>query len=340
MGLRDIGGALGLQFGPPSARRRAFESRTRQQQRAHTLPVMPVSSKLPGGVTAPPFMPTIIREEVRRFPSVSRKQCPPGFRVHSTLGTCVVIPRGQPGFVANDAIPGIQRVDKMITRRAPPPPSPVVKAAESRPVVPSSPLAIAGGPTETEQEMGIFGFLGGALSGAIGIAEGITGINVPLIGPGDRFLGGGSAAPGGRAPLTIAGLAGTGCQEGFEMRNGRCERSGFLGGLQRAIPGGSTGLQTTGPGSQVGGMGGYAPAEIPTSRADCGRGAVLGRDGLCYDKSSIRNSDRMWPKARRPLLTGGDLNCIAKASRAANRLKTQTKRLQKLGMLQRPRGRR
>jgi len=44
----------------------------------------------------------------------------------------------------------------------------------------------------------------------------------------------------------------------------------------------------------------------------------------------------MWPQPRRPLLTGGDLNAISKASRAASRIERQTKRLQKLGMMRKP----
>lgn len=67
-----------------------------------------------------------------------------------------------------------------------------------------------------------------------------------------------------------------------------------------------------------------------------GRNHVLGSDGLCYDKKSIRKDQRMWPPGRKPLLTGGQLNAIAIAARAAGRIKTQTKRLQKLGMLQKP----
>jgi len=181
--------------------------------------------------------------------------------------------------------------------------------------------------------MGFGSFLGGLAGGIIGVAESVTGINVPFVGPGDAFFGGGGV-PGGTGGLNVQGLSTSGpCQPGFEFRNGRCQEAGFGGLVRRTLPGGGTGLQETGRGSLVGGMGGWVPVEIPTSRASCGRGAVLGKDNLCYDKRSIRNSDRMWPKARRPLLTGGDLNCISKASRAANRMKTQTKRLQKLGML-------
>jgi len=68
----------------------------------------------------------------------------------------------------------------------------------------------------------------------------------------------------------------------------------------------------------------------------CGRGNVLATDGLCYDKKLLRKDQRMWPPGRKPLLTGGDLNAISRAARAAGRMKTQQKRLQKLGLLPKP----
>lgn len=87
-------------------------------------------------------------------------------------------------------------------------------------------------------------------------------------------------------------------------------------------------------------MGRYGAALVPamtsTTVHRCPRGAVLGNDGLCYNKRDLRRSDRMWVPGRKPLLTGGDLNAISKASRAAAKMKTQSKRLQKLGLLPKP----
>lgn len=92
------------------------------------------------------------------------------------------------------------------------------------------------------------------------------------------------------------------------------------------------------PGEAV--MGRYGAALVPGSRiidrAECIRGMVVGNDGLCYNKSQIKNADRMWPKGRRPLLTGGDMAAISKAARAAGRLERTTKRLQKIGLMKRP----
>jgi len=85
---------------------------------------------------------------------------------------------------------------------------------------------------------------------------------------------------------------------------------------------------------------GWAPGVRQTAVSVCPTGTVLGKDGVCYDRKAIRNSERAHPKPRKPLLTGGDLNAISKASRAAGRLERQTKRLQKLGMIKKPTRRR
>lgn len=68
----------------------------------------------------------------------------------------------------------------------------------------------------------------------------------------------------------------------------------------------------------------------------CAKGSVLAVDGLCYDKRTLRKDQRAWPPGRKPLLTGGDLNAIAKAARAARRMKGQQRRLEQLGLLKRP----
>lgn len=106
------------------------------------------------------------------------------------------------------------------------------------------------------------------------------------------------------------------------------------------VPGGPTqggGMLIT-PGEAV--LGRYGAALQPSvqdrSVRRCMRGMVLGNDGLCYNRSDLKKSERWWIPARRPLLTGGDLNAISRAARAANKLQTQQKRLQKLGLLSKP----
>ena len=93
--------------------------------------------------------------------------------------------------------------------------------------------------------------------------------------------------------------------------------------------------------AQMGSFGaGLVPAAESRVTRSCPRGSVLGNDGLCYNKRDLRNSDRMWPRGTRPLLTGGEMRCIRIAASAARKLKTKEKQLQKMGMLQKPARRR
>ena len=81
---------------------------------------------------------------------------------------------------------------------------------------------------------------------------------------------------------------------------------------------------------------GFEPEVIMTDTRRCGRGAVLGIDGLCYNRRDLRNSDRFWPRGRRPLLTGGEVRAISVASAAAKKLERKQKQLMELGLLKRP----
>jgi len=87
-------------------------------------------------------------------------------------------------------------------------------------------------------------------------------------------------------------------------------------------------------------MGRYGAGEIPgnmvVNRAVCRPGMVIGDDGVCYNRSQLKNSEREWPRGRRPLLTGGDMRAISTAARAGRRLERTTKRLQKIGMMKKP----
>jgi len=91
-------------------------------------------------------------------------------------------------------------------------------------------------------------------------------------------------------------------------------------------------------------MGRYGAALAPEvevrQHSQCLPGMVLGNDGLCYNRRDIRNADRMWPKGRAPLLTGGERNAITTARRAARKIETATKSLQKMGMIKKPAPRR
>ncbi len=78
---------------------------------------------------------------------------------------------------------------------------------------------------------------------------------------------------------------------------------------------------------------GLEPMVIDTMFRRCPRGAVLGKDGLCYNRTAIKNVDRLWPMGTKPLLTGGEMRCIRIASRASNKLQRKEKQLRAMGML-------
>jgi len=190
------------------------------------------------------------------------------------------------------------------------------------------------------------------VSGAAGLARGVL------------FGGRGSAAPfptvssidlGG---LPVGGIPGLGnCQPGFVWNPiiGKCLATS-LGPVGAAPQPGGSGAPASAPGMgkflcrtlpdatkvcdvSFGGstavMGQYGaaltPAGFNTWVTRCPTGMKLGKDGLCYNK--LANSERKWPKGRAPLLTGGDMRCISKASTAAKKLERTTKRLRSMGMM-------
>ncbi len=203
----------------------------------------------------------------------------------------------------------------------------------------------------------IIGAISGGLTGGIGGAVG-------------GFVGGGSG--GGVAPRTITNGRSRprrGAQFGIcpPGRNGLPRVRDALGNcvaVGAASLGGSQTVQTGCPSGMVMGPAGFcvvpgspvatdlgigagvavmgrygagmAPDIMQSTRHDCLPGMVLGTDDICYNRGDIKNSERKWPKGRRPLLTGGDLNAITRASRAARAIQRTEKRLQKLGMLKKP----
>jgi len=205
---------------------------------------------------------------------------------------------------------------------------------------------------------GIKGVVGGFLSGGpLGALTGGVG----------GFLGGGSGG-GGAVPQA------TGCPPGFLNTGAGCvpiPRTGgpvvlppvgrpFLGGITRGFgPQGSVPQPTPvqagfrqdlgmaiDPAAGVPVMGrfgaGFEPSVFMTDTRRCGRGAVLGVDGICYNKRDLRNTERFWPRGRRPLLTGGEMRAISTASSAAKKLQRKQKQLESLGLLKKaaPRSRR
>jgi len=159
---------------------------------------------------------------------------------------------------------------------------------------------------------------------------------------------------GGIAQELIGAIPGAGGQAGcppgfFRIGAGDCRPlSGIFGRprpstqFERPTPAPFVPIaETTGfPGGAVQGdpvMGrfgaGFEPDLFATTTRRCGRGAVLGLDGICYNRRDLRNSERFWPRGRRPLLTGGEMRCISVASSAAKKLQKKQKQLTELGLL-------
>jgi len=102
------------------------------------------------------------------------------------------------------------------------------------------------------------------------------------------------------------------------------------------------------PGSPASGVGElrpglYGPAIEPFFIArnirDCPDGMILGKDKLCYNKGTISNNKRLWPKGRAPLLTGGEMRAIAKAAQAGKKFQRTKSRLERLGFVKKPKSR-
>lgn len=90
------------------------------------------------------------------------------------------------------------------------------------------------------------------------------------------------------------------------------------------------------PGSPEGGVGearmgrfgaALEPGFMTINKRECLPGMVLGKDFLCYNKGSISNKQRLWPKGTAPLLTGGEMAAIRKADSARGKVARTAKRL-------------
>ena len=170
--------------------------------------------------------------------------------------------------------------------------------------------------------------LAGAQGKALGRELKFGGDTFPTVGVSSAFPV--SVAPG--TPCTHPAFR--------DPSTGLCVTKGtdFISKAQQFFPGGKTGFIPT-PTQPVGDavMGQYGAALQPgvmmIERSVCLPGMQLAKDGLCYNKGAITNSQRMWPRGRRPLLTGGDMRAISIAARAGSKLDRTTKRLRALGMM-------
>jgi len=182
-----------------------------------------------------------------------------------------------------------------------------------------------------------------------------TAVNQPLGGGMNRFNtlgtgGGGMPAPGiynqsgGEwwRPLLDAGvnwaagaiggqgqggsLAENPCGQGYEFRNGRCEKTGLGGAAERFLPGGETGYYGADftPTSAFG-MAGFVPQAMQTQRLVCPKGYVLfGKEPgmeVCLHKGAMPNKLRKWPKGARPVMTAQDAKTLRRAKALQNKVK-------------------
>jgi hypothetical protein len=145
------------------------------------------------------------------------------------------------------------------------------------------------------------------------------------------LTGSGSEPPTGDQPVPGMGFGGGGgCPAGsFRLPTGQCVDIQPGGD----VSGGGVFLTT---GEAVNGRygAGIVPQQQGRMMLHCPPGHVLGKDDVCY--SRLRASDRKWPPGKKPLLTGGDLNAIARASRVAKKFKRKQRDLQRLGLIKRP----
>jgi len=214
---------------------------------------------------------------------------------------------------------------------------------------------------------GVTGFIGGGVAGAgAGVVSGFVGGGAPaatVCPPGFDPTAGGGCAP--RAVVVkVPGIRGIaqrllpGGATGFQIQTPFSEQPITVGRqldvieprlrgrelMITPVSDGRTGAAgpAAPPGVAVVGRfgAGIEPFVRTTQIRDCPRGAVLAVDGLCYNRRDLRNSERFWPRGRRPLLTGGEMRAISTAAAAARKLQRKQQDLMDLGLLPKPKPRR
>jgi len=150
-----------------------------------------------------------------------------------------------------------------------------------------------------------------------------------------RRRGGAPTAPArrnlGRRRGTRA-LAGGGCPAGRTPVRGRCVK------VSAILPGGVPFTTGRGGVAVMGQFGaGLSPEQESVTVHRCLPGMVLGKDMKCYNRKDISNRERKWPRGRRPLGTPSELAALAKAASFGRRMESTVKRMQKIGVLKKPR---
>jgi len=167
------------------------------------------------------------------------------------------------------------------------------------------------------------------------------GVDIGPIGITPQFPPRGGPTPRPLAPGVPTGTP-VACPDGFELEplTGRCIRSGAGGMMERMIPGGGTGT-LPGPGGVgtpvVGSFGipALLPMQVGTiTRNDgvvspilrCRAGMVLGKDDLCYVRSTLPRGFRKHPPAPKPPISGSDAKAIRRADSARKRVASLAKK--------------
>jgi len=176
-------------------------------------------------------------------------------------------------------------------------------------------------------------------AGAVGL---ITGGPTAAVGGFLRPTG--TASPSGRSGGSPSANRGRSRGRGSTFaRTGRCSKGRRRIGnkcvkLSAIAPGGVPFATDPSGEAQMGRFGaGLTPLTDTRTVRSCLPGMVLGADGLCYNRRDIRNSDREWPRGTRPLGTPGEMAALRKAAAFGRRMEGAVKRMQKIGVLKKPR---
>lgn len=126
---------------------------------------------------------------------------------------------------------------------------------------------------------------------------------------------------------------GSGCPPGhvLDTTTGQCKVAGAGGVVQRTLPGGATGMLQGGT-PVVGGFGrpGVTPAQVGTITdrmgmvkpiLRCPTGFVLGKDEICYVKSTIPAGFRKWKPKKRPPISAKDWRAMQVSERVQKKVK-------------------
>ena len=134
-------------------------------------------------------------------------------------------------------------------------------------------------------------------------------------------------------PSTFPGQFGGGDSTGVPVSNGPCQppliRSPMGNCISPKSPRGAELFAAQVIAGQYGA--GFIAGSKLVDVAQCPRGTVLGKDMICY--ANLANKNRLYPRGRRPLLTGGDMRAISRARTAGNRLANAKSDLIAIGML-------